>query len=136
MKTGIVLDETYFWYDSLGQPFPPFKAEPGANYDRPEVKKRLLNLLRQSGIVGSLKPLKPKPASDEDILRVHSEEYLATLKEENEQMTACSGPGAIFAGGDLGIARLSSGGTTEAVRSVIEGHVNNAFALARISHRV
>ncbi|MDT8894861.1 class II histone deacetylase [Halomonas sp. I1] len=131
MKTGIVLEETYFWYDSLGQPFPPFKAEPGANYDRPEVKKRFYNLLKKSGITDSLVSLAPRQAGDEDILRVHSEEYLRWLKQENEKSSAYAGPGAVFSGGDFAIARLSAGGTITAVRSVIEGQVDNAFALVR-----
>nr|WP_298372386.1 class II histone deacetylase [uncultured Halomonas sp.] len=131
MKTGIVLDETYFWYDSLGQPFPPFKVEPGANYDRPEVKKRFYNLLKRSGIVESLVTLKPKQAEDQDILRVHTQEYFGRLTRENEKMTAQAGPGAVFAGGDLEIARLSAGGTIAAIKSVIERQVSNAFALVR-----
>ncbi|WP_275287963.1 class II histone deacetylase [Halomonas elongata] len=131
MKTGIVLEEAYFWYDSLGQPFPPFKAEPGANYDRPEVKRRFYNLLKKSGITDSLMSLTPRQADDEDILRVHSEEYLRWLKQENKKSSAYAGPGAVFSGGDFAIARLSAGGTIAAVRSVIEGQVGNAFALVR-----
>lgn len=131
MKTGIVLEEEYFWYDSLDQPFPPFKAEPGANYDGPEVKKRFYNLLKKCGIVKSLEVLNPSPASDDDILRVHSTEYLEKLKEENKKMSAYAGPGAVFAGGDLEIAKLSSGGAIEATKNVIDRNVDNAFALVR-----
>ncbi|WNK21047.1 class II histone deacetylase [Halomonas piscis] len=131
MNTGIVLQEDYFWYDSLGQPFPPFKAEPGANYDSPEVKKRFYNLLRQCKIVDSLENLFPSEINDEDILRVHSARYLEMLKQENEKKSAYAGPGAVFAGGDFSIARLSSGGTVEAVKNVLENRVSNAFALVR-----
>lgn len=131
MNTGIVLQEEYFWYDSLDQPFPPFKAEPGANYDGPEVKKRFYNLLKQCGIVDSLETLPPSEVSDKDILRVHSAKYLEMLKQGNEKKSAYAGPGAVFAGGDFSIARLSSGGTVEAVKSVMENRVSNAFALVR-----
>lgn len=131
MSTGLVFDESYFWYDSLNQPFPPFKVQPGANYDRPEIKRRLYNLLQQSGLVKQLISIKPRRAKDDEILLVHNGEYLRSLKTQDHELATVAGPGAVFAAGGLDIARLAAGGAMAAVERVMAEDVDNAFAFVR-----
>ncbi|GKW48499.1 class II histone deacetylase [Halomonas sp. NCCP-2165] len=131
MPTGLVFDESYFWYDSLNQPFPPFLVQPGANYDRPEIKRRFYNLLQQSGLAEQLVSIKPRRATDDEILRVHTGEYLDSLKAQDKGMAAVAGPGAVFAAGGLDIALLAAGGAMTAVERVMAEEVDNAFAFVR-----
>lgn len=131
MTTGIVFDETYFWYDSLNQAFPPFHIQPGGNPDRPDIKRRFYNLLQQSGMFKKLNHIEPRVATENEILRVHSAEYYASLAEQNLLPAGEGGPGAVFAQGGVDIAKLSAGGALTAVEKVLSGEVDNAYALIR-----
>lgn len=131
MTTGIVFDESYFWYDSLNQAFPPFQIEPGGNPDRPDIKRRFYNLLSHSGMLKKLTPLTPRIATDEEILRVHGAAYYHSLTEQNLLPASQGGPGAVFAQGGIDIAKLSAGGALVAVEKVLSGEVDNAYALVR-----
>lgn len=130
-NTGLVSSEKYFWYDSLNQAFPPFYIEPGANPDRPDIKKRFYNLLSAQGVLEQLTAIKPRPATAEELLRVHSPAYLETLTRQSSKLAGVAGPGAVFAENSFDIALLSSGGVMAAVDSVMNGTVDNAFALVR-----
>lgn len=131
MTTGMVFDESYFWYDSLNQAFPPYQIEPGGNPDRPDIKRRFYNLLNRSGIFKQLSQFGPRMASEAEILRVHSPEYYRSLLVQNRLAAGEGGPGAVFAQGGVDIARLSAGGALVAVENVISGKINNAYALIR-----
>lgn len=131
MTTGIVFDETYFWYDSLNQAFPPFQIEPGGNPDRPDIKRRFYNLLNYSGLFKKLTHIEPRMATENEILRVHSVEYYNSLAEQNLLPAGQGGPGAVFAQGSIDIAQLSAGGALVAVEQVLSGEVDNAYALIR-----
>lgn len=131
MTTGIVFDETYFWYDSLNQAFPPFYIEPGGNPDRPDIKRRFYNLLNYSGVLKQLTHIEPRMATDSEILRVHSPEYYHSLVEQNLLTAGEGGPGAVFAKGGIDIAKLAAGGALAAVEKVLSGEVDNAYALVR-----
>lgn len=130
-NTGLVFSEKYFWYDSLNQAFPPFYIEPGANPDRPDIKKRFFNLLSAQGVLEQLTPIKPRKATADEILRVHSSTYLENLNHQRGQIAGEAGPGAVFAENSFDIALLSAGGVMAAVEQVMSGEVDNAFALVR-----
>lgn len=130
-KTGLVSSEKYFWYDSLNQAFPPFYIEPGANPDRPDIKKRFFNLLSAQGVLEQLTPIKPRKATADEILRVHSQSYFETLTSQSGKIAGEAGPGAVFAENSFDIALLSAGGVMAAVEQVMGGQVDNAFALVR-----
>ncbi|WP_445401753.1 class II histone deacetylase [Zobellella sp. An-6] len=129
--TGLVYSEKYFWYDSLNQAFPPFYIEPGANPDRPDIKRRFYNLLSALGVLEKLTTIKPRMATTEEILRVHSPAYFEILSSQRNSPAGVAGPGAVFAGNSFDIALLSSGGVITAVDQVMNKSVDNAFALVR-----
>ncbi|MCR8923215.1 class II histone deacetylase [Dasania sp. GY-MA-18] len=131
MKTGFVFDESYFWYDSLNQAFPPFLIEPGGNPDRPDIKRRFYNLLSHSGLLKKLSHIEPRPATEAEILSVHSKAYYDSLAKQNSLPAGVGGEGAVFAEGGFDIAKLAAGGAITAVEKVLSGEVSNAYALVR-----
>lgn len=69
-------------------------------------------------------------ATDEEILTVHSQDYLDRLAEINPN-GGDAGESAYFGPQGLEIARIAAGGTLEAARAVASGKVDNAYALVR-----
>lgn len=131
MKSGIVFDESYFWYDSLNQAFPPYQIEPGGNPDRPDIKRRFYNLLSYSGVLKKVVHIEPRQATKEEILRVHSPEYFDSLLSQKDLVSGTGGFGAVFAQGGIDIALLAAGGAMTAVEQVLSGEVKNAYAFVR-----
>jgi acetoin utilization deacetylase AcuC-like enzyme len=104
------------------------------NPTHPEKPERLATVLRHLDRTGISRrnPLKPvRPATDEELLRVHSAEHLAAV----EAFTA-KGGGQIEADtwispGSALAARLAAGAVVDAVSSVIEGPDRRAFCAVR-----
>jgi len=132
MATAFITHEKFFWYDSLNQAFPPFQIQPGGNPDRPEIKNRVLSLLRASNAMFELIEIHPIPASDAEITRVHTPRYLKSLVEmDRKGLGVDAGPGAVFAHGHFEIARLASGAAITAVNAIMENKAKNAYAFVR-----
>jgi acetoin utilization deacetylase AcuC-like enzyme len=75
--------------------------------------------------------LDPRPADDEEILRLHAPEYLAWLEEADAAGGGDAGDGTPFGPGSLAIARLAAGGCMVAADAVLDGQVDAAYALVR-----
>ncbi len=54
--------------------------QPAEASENPEAKRRIKNLLDASRFISQLDVIAPEPATDADILRVHTKDYLATVK--------------------------------------------------------
>lgn len=78
-----------------------------------------------------LTPIKPRPATEAEILRFHTPAHLDKIR----RMSAAGGGDASeltpFGSGSYEIALLSAGGTIEAIDAVLSGQVRNAYALVR-----
>lgn len=122
-KTAVFYSQKYLEHD----------AGPG----HPESANRLrviMKELKRSGLLetGKFSLMEPKPASVEDVELVHKPDYVKLV-----QRCCASGGGTI----DLGdtvvcpksfeVALFAVGGAMEAVDLVMEGKVQNAFALVR-----
>lgn len=138
MSTGFVWHERMMWHDTGsaaagGLPHQS-RFQPGDHFEHPETKRRLKNLLDAYDISSRLVSISPFAASDEDILRVHTADYLERLKRLDE---TGGNAGidvfdvAMMAQGGFGIARLSAGGAIAALAAVLNGDVKNAYALTR-----
>jgi acetoin utilization deacetylase AcuC-like enzyme len=84
-----------------------------------------------SGLLERLVPVPARQARDEELLRVHDAEWLETLER-----TAAAGGGTAGVNVPVGvdsvtIARLAAGGAIAAVDAVLDGTVDNAYALLR-----
>jgi len=100
----------------------------------PENHHRLLaimDLLKKEGVLDRLKLIEPKPVARELLEKVHTPRYIQLVEE-----MAKSGGGHLDLDTYMGprsyeAALMAAGGTVEAVRAVLDGEVENAFALVR-----
>jgi len=100
----------------------------------PENHYRLLaimDLLKKEGVLDRLKLIEPKPVPRELLQTVHAPRYIQLVEE-----MAKSGGGHLDLDTYMGphsydAALMAAGGTVEAVRAVLDGEVENAFALVR-----
>ncbi len=136
MKTGFVWNELYGWHDtgtSAGNVFPSTTVQPYQHYESSETKTRFASLIEVSGLAQDLVKIPAVPATEADILRVHTKEHLNRIKVESLlPKGGDAGDGeSPFGYGGYDIAALAAGGAIEALRAVINGTVNNAYALVR-----
>ncbi|TDD91008.1 class II histone deacetylase [Actinomadura rubrisoli] len=135
MATGWICHERYFWYDTgtgpLGMPSGG-SLEPLRHPDHPDTKRRFRNLVEVSGLLDALVPLAPRPATEEELLRVHTGAHVARMRELSASGGGDAGDGeSPFGAGSYDIARLAAGGVITAVDAVLDGAVANAYALVR-----
>lgn len=131
--TGFLYHEICMWhdpgprsiYDDVGIFFQPDRA-----LENPETKRRLRNLLEVSGVLDGLQQLKAPSAETEDLLRFHTQDYIAQLTSTNKQ-GGDAGDGAPFAQGGFDIAKQSAGMAIKAIESVMKGKFKNAYSLGR-----
>jgi acetoin utilization deacetylase AcuC-like enzyme len=128
----------YGWHDTgtntgLFPANPLAGLQPFSHFESAESKKRMHELLAVSGLLERLVPLSPRPATDEEILRVHSRAHLERIKAESTlPKGGDAGDGfSPFGHGGYDIALLAAGGTIVAVDAVLDGDVDNAYALVR-----
>ena len=134
MSTGWVCHELYFWHDTgrYASIFAPgLTVEPGMHDEHALTKRRFRNLVDVSGLLDDLVVIKPRAATEVELLRFHTPGYVerikagsATIKGGDEGLTP-------YGHGSFEIACLSAGGTIAAVDAVVEGRVANAYALTR-----
>jgi len=136
MTTGFYWDERCFWHGGgnyaftlpvggLVQPMPTGLPE------NPETKRRLLNLMRVTGLDRHLAMQGAAEASWEDLRRVHPHAYLHAFKTLSDAGGGEIGLRAPFGPGGYEIAALSAGLCIAALSDVLTGRVQNAYALSR-----
>jgi acetoin utilization deacetylase AcuC-like enzyme len=135
MATGWLWEERYAWHDAgIWNDFAstPAKAyvQPEEAFENPETKRRFRNLLDVTGVLDTLVQLRARPASDEEILRVHTPEHLAGVRALGATGGDAGEGTAMGRWGDE-IAVLAAGGTIVAADAVLDGAVDNAYALVR-----
>lgn len=133
-KTGLVWNERFMWHDQgryAGILPADFPLQPGYHHEHPETKRRLKNLLDVSDMTEKLVPIKARPISRDELLRVHTTGYLDKLEADNLLPAASAGFDAPFTKGSVDIAKLAAGGCLEAVDAIFSGKVDNAYALVR-----
>ncbi len=137
MKTGFFFDERCLWHAGgnyaatlpLGGLVQPMAA--GGLPESPETKRRLKNLMDVTGLTAALEVRSAPEASFEDLARVHTVRYLQRFKEMSDAGGGEIGLRAPFAQGGYEIAALSAGLARNALFAVVEGQLDNAYALSR-----
>ena len=134
MTTGWVCHELYMWHNTWNWAllFPPgLTIQPGEHAENPETKRRFRNLIEVSGLDDHLVDIKPRRATEDEIARFHTRQHIARIRK----MSAGAGGDAShlcpFGTGSFEIAQLSAGGTIAALDAVVNGVVDNAYALVR-----
>lgn len=137
MSTGFYWDERCFWHAGgnyaltlpLGGLVQPLAA--GGLPESPETKRRLRNLMEVTGITRDLVMSSAGMASREDLLRIHPASYLDEFKAKSDAGGGELGLRTPFAKDGYEIAALSAGLARQALLDVMDGKVNNAYALSR-----
>ena len=130
MATGLVWDERFAWHDAGLASTSPW-AEPYPALDRPEAKRRLWSLLQASGLAERLVPIRPRPATNDELLRFHTAAYVDRIRDMALTGGGDAGESARFGSNGFEIARLAAGGCIAAVDAVLQRRVENAYALVR-----
>lgn len=133
-KTGFVWHEKYMWHDTgaaLGVLPSTGEFEPWVHFENPQTKRRLKNMLDAYGFTDKLERLEPVSASTEQILRVHTAEYIERIRALSADKGGNAGESTPFGPGSYEIALLAAGGAITAANAVLSGEVDNAYALIR-----
>jgi acetoin utilization deacetylase AcuC-like enzyme len=134
LTTGFIWHELYMWHDTgTGAWVMPagLTVEPLGHIESAASKRRFRNVLDVSGLLDQLVQLKPRSATEDEILRLHTPEYVSEIKRLSAQTGGEAGEETPFGRGSYEIALLATGGCMTAVDAVLDGEVENAYALVR-----
>ncbi len=105
---------------------------PPGHPERPDRLRSLVSALRSNPDWESYLHVSPAPASEEDILQVHSHEHLELVRE------TCATGGGLVDDGDTHVVRqsfdaaiLAAGAVISGIDSVLRGQVSSAFCAVR-----
>ena len=137
MATGFIWDERCMWHDEgsdFGTVVGSAWLQPGYHPESEQTKRRIKNLLDACKLTARLTSIPFELATEADILRVHTRDYLERVKR-----ASADGGGNLarrftvtrVGHGGYEIALLAAGGAISAVKAVIEKTVDNAYALVR-----
>ncbi len=135
--TSFFHDEKCLWHTgaahALVLPVRDWVQPPnGSSYaESPDTKRRLKSLMDVSGLTTLLKVSSAPLAEEEDLLRVHTADYIKNFAALSAADGGNLGEEASFCNGGYEIARLSSGLSIAAVDAVLTGASRNAYALSR-----
>jgi acetoin utilization deacetylase AcuC-like enzyme len=119
MATGYVYDPIYLEHDLRGHP---------ENRQRLETIRRVVE---QYGMWERLAPIPAAPIGRERRERVHSGHYIDLVKRVSEQGGGHLDMDTYIRPASYNAALMAAGGLVEATRAVLDGEVENAFALVR-----
>ena len=134
MTTGFVWQERFMWHftgPASGTYRVAGDLEPGVHLENADTKRKLKNLLDAYGVTPQLHPIEFAEASDDDLLRFHTPDYIARVQALSDAGGGDAGEHALLGRGSAEIARLGVGGTSAAMAAVARGDVDNAYALVR-----
>ncbi|MDI9646741.1 MAG: histone deacetylase [Archaeoglobales archaeon] len=122
MVTGVVFHEEYLKHEQ--SPIHP---------ERRERLAYTLDQLIEEGIIDgyTVKLLEPTPATIEDVLEVHTKDYLDFLMRESEKGVSIIDYDTNIPKGVFQRALLAAGGAIRAAKAVLDKEVDNAFAMVR-----
>jgi acetoin utilization deacetylase AcuC-like enzyme len=134
VATGLVFHEIYMWHNTgnFAGPIPfGYPVQPYEHAENPETKRRFRNLLEASRLLKQLTPIEARPATDTEVLRVHTRGHLEKIRSLKDQIGVDAGIFTPMGRGSFDIALLSAGGVVAAADAVLDGVVKNAYALVR-----
>ncbi len=100
----------------------------------PENRERLvvtMRLLEEQGVSGKMHLLSATPISVERLTTVHSPDYIDMVRQMAERGGGHLDPDTYVSPRSYQAALLAVGGLVQAVEAVLDGEVDNAFALVR-----
>lgn len=136
-NTGFFWDEECFWHGGgnyafvakVGGLVQPLAA--GGLPESPETKRRLLNLMRVTGLLDQLQTGSAPSVTDEELRRVHPAAFLKSFKALSDGEGGELGLRTPFGNGGFERCTLAAGLVRQALFDVLDGRLDNAYALAR-----
>lgn len=135
--TAFFHDERCLWHSTgvhaLVMPIGGWVQPPAGSghAESPETKRRFKSLLDVSGLAQRLDVVSAPMATEDDLRRVHPDQYLLRFKQVSDAGGGDLGVQAPFGQGSYEIAKLSVGLVKAAVDSVLRGQHRNAYAMSR-----
>jgi acetoin utilization deacetylase AcuC-like enzyme len=134
MATGFVWHERYAWHEARGL-LDVFDRsalfEPEPSLESATTKRRLRNLIDASGLLDRLTVIGPRAATEDELARLHGREYTDRIRSASMGLGGDAGGSTPFGRWTYEIAGLAAGGCLAAVDAVVDGRVENAYALVR-----
>ena len=121
MKPVLVTDLAYEKHDTgFGHP------------EQPDRIKAVLKALDQAKVTEGFRKIDPRPCEDADLLRCHTETYLAAVKADVAAgATSLRTGDTTISKSSLEVAKLVAGGALAAVDEVLTGKAPSAFCVSR-----
>ncbi len=120
MKTGIVKDWRYVEH-KMGEWHP----------ESPRRIQAIYEMLEEEKVFSSFPIIDPRPAKDEEIALIHTREYIEQIRETAGRERVYLDPDTSTSARSCEVALLAAGGLLVAADQVMEGKVQNGFALVR-----
>ncbi|MBP1708500.1 MAG: histone deacetylase family protein [Deltaproteobacteria bacterium] len=119
-RTGIVKHERYIEHVmDHGHP------------ESPERLRAIYQMLEQGELKEKLVPVKPREATREELETIHSPEYIDLIASTAGQSHTRLDMDTSTCAQSYGAAVLAAGGMLELIKAVMDGTLNNGFALVR-----
>ncbi len=119
-RTGIVKDERYLDHE----------MDPG-HPESPERLRVIYKMLEEPEMKGILQPVQPRPATREELELVHTPAYIDQVAKTAGKPYYRLDMDTSTCAKSYETALLAAGGLLELIKSVMEGRLNNGFALVR-----
>ena len=137
-QTGFFWHERCFWHGAGNFAFllpAGGMVEPSGTSrlpEAPETKRRLKNLIEVSGLADELVcSTAIIPANEDELVVVHTSSYIEDFKRCSDDQGGDLGLRTPFGPGGFEIACLSAGMVRQALFAVLDGQLDNAYALSR-----
>lgn len=118
-KTGVVTDPLYIKHDpGMGHP------------ESPDRLRAIYSLIEEEGILKKCTAVAPRPATEEEICRVHAQEYYRRITECDGRSVMLD-PDTATSPDSFKAAELAAGGCLALTEQVLDGGVECGYALVR-----
>jgi acetoin utilization deacetylase AcuC-like enzyme len=117
--TAYVYDPIYLEHNRPGHPENARRLE------------RILDTLKEQGLLDRLLLLEPRPATREELLDVHTERHIERVRTVAERGGGHLDPDTYVSPRSFEAGLMAAGGVVRAVKGVVDGEIDNAFALVR-----
>jgi acetoin utilization deacetylase AcuC-like enzyme len=119
METGYVYHPIYLEHDRPSHP------------ENARRLRRILDVLGERGVLDRLQRLEPRPATEAELLRVHTAEHVERVREVAEKGGGNLDPDTYVSARSFDAALMAAGGVVKGVEGVLDGEIANGFALVR-----
>jgi len=119
MKVGYVYDPVYL------------KHETGYHPENAQRLEAIIAYLKETRLIEQLTPIKPRPATIEELTYVHQASYVSRIQDVAVRGGGWLDADTVMSPDSYDAALYAAGGAIEATEAVISGRVNSAFALVR-----